>query len=446
MTNLIPDEWKADDHRYWAVGSSLPGRGYFIRVEAGDDADLCPLPKFWKRGKPKTISYPEALALAKRIYEPDVVFCLCHPDDTGNDWLKFPMDFEDDIPKGGIQLISFDQIESREMDFLAYPRVPAGCITILASDGGCGKTSLACMLASAISRGENCFFGDMKIHPVTVREPGRVLLLLSEDSCDCVLKPRLEDYDANMALISTIQNNSDLEKLQFCEGSYLGALFDSYRPQLCIFDPIQSFLPSGINMSARNDMRHSLNYVKALAEKFGTTILILAHTNKRDNTSGRGRIADSSDIWDIARSVIITGHTQEPGICYFSLEKNNYASVADCKTILYGFGPHGQIERRGETEKKDSDFQAEARRGRQGGSGGGGRRDISEAEELILDTLGESGGEMPVKDLDSALKAQSLSARCIREGKKSLREKKIIYIGKNNFNPDSWICKIIREP
>ena len=52
---------------------------------------------------------------------------------------------------------------------------------------------------------------------------------------------------------------------------------------------------------------------------------------------------------------------------------------------------------------------------------------------------------MPVKDLDSALKAQSLSARCIKEGKKSLKDKKIIYIGKNNFNPD-WICKITREP
>ena len=78
-------------------------------------------------------------------------------------------------------------------------------------------------------------------------------------------------------------------------------------PALVIIDPLQSFLPAGVEMASRNQMRSALLPLKALCAKHGCAALISMHTNKRANVSGRARLADSSDIWDIARSVLMMG-------------------------------------------------------------------------------------------------------------------------------------------
>ncbi|MFR5991320.1 MAG: hypothetical protein ACLUGP_13515 [Faecalibacterium prausnitzii] len=47
------------------------------------------------------------------------------------------------------------------------------------------------------------------------------------------------------------------------------------------------------------------------------------HTNKRANVSGRARLADSSDIWDIARSVLMMGRDKNSEKLYLSHEKSS---------------------------------------------------------------------------------------------------------------------------
>ena len=61
----------------------------------------------------------------------------------------------------------------------------------------------------------------------------------------------------------------------------------------------------------------------------GVTTLIVCHTNKKNDVSARGRISDSSDIWDIARNVFIVGHTGEDDIRYLSHDKCNVAKLQD---------------------------------------------------------------------------------------------------------------------
>ena len=90
------------------------------------------------------------------------------------------------------------------------------------------------------------------------------------------------------------------------------------------------------------------------------------HTNKKQGVSGRGRLADSSDIWDIARSVLIMGYSKNDGKIYVSHEKSNYsekqqtvlmhienATVEGIKTARAVFD--------GYTDKKDADFIEERR-------------------------------------------------------------------------------------
>ena len=58
-----------------------------------------------------------------------------------------------------------------------------------------------------------------------------------------------------------------------------------------------------MQMGQRNAMRACLSPLIGIGEEFGVTSLIVVHTNKKQGVFGRNRIADSADVWDIARSV-----------------------------------------------------------------------------------------------------------------------------------------------
>jgi len=82
-------------------------------------------------------------------------------------------------------------------------------------------------------------------------------------------------------------------------------------------------------MSYRNAMRNLLAPLVGFGAKYGVTTLIVCHTNKRANAHGRNRMADTGDIWDIARSAFIIGDTGQDGIRYFSHEKCNYGILME---------------------------------------------------------------------------------------------------------------------
>ena len=121
--------------------------------------------------------------------------------------------------------------------------------------------------------------------------------------------------------------------------------------------------------------------------------LIAMHTNKRSNVSGRARLADSSDIWDIARSVLMMGRDKNSGQLYLSHEKSSYAAPA--RTALLHI-EQTQVEGvttavavfDSRTDKKDADF-VEERRVRVA-------QTKADAAQAILDVLAEAKlGSMP---------------------------------------------------
>lgn len=166
-------------------------------------------------------------------------------------------------------------------------------------------------------------------------------------------------------------------------------------------DPLQSFLPADVEMASRNQMRGALLPLRAIAAKQGCAVLIVMHSNKKQGVSGRARLADSSDIWDMARSVLMMGRAKNDGKIYLSHEKNSYArpqqtvllhiddvEVEGVKTARAVFD--------GYTDKKDADF-IEERRVRTAET----RQDTRSA---ILNVLSESRlGSMANPQLKSAV-------------------------------------------
>lgn len=155
----------------------------------------------------------------------------------------------------------------------------------------------------------------------------------------------------------------------------------------------------------------------AVGEDINTSSLIACHTNKRKGAYGRDRIADSADLWDIARSVMMAGFTEEKGVRYLSNEKNNYAPPQE--TILFTIDENEQIVKVGTSWKRDREYIIDGTEARSAPK----REDC---KEWVLSALDDAGGNMPSKELEGIAKAAGYAFRTVRRVKDELKKDGII--------------------
>ena len=270
-----------------------------------------------------------------------------------------------------------------------------GEVSLLGADGGTGKGIWQAQLIAYVTAGRTSGF-----FPQPPEKTGSVLIFSGEDDPGKVLKARLTAAGADMSRVMVVTSDAYFART----GSPLcipDTSFAKYvgkaAPALVIIDPLQSFLPAGVEMASRNQMRSALLPLKALCARHGCAALISMHTNKRANVSGRARLADSSDIWDIARSVLMMGRDKNSEKLYLSHEKSSYSAPA--RTALLHI-EQAQVEGvktavavfDSRTDKKDADF-VEERRVRTAQT----KEDTAQA---ILNVLAESKlGSMPSTQL-----------------------------------------------
>lgn len=310
-------------------------------------------------------------------------------------------------------LVSLNDIEEKEASWLVPQRMPKGQIIILAGDGGSGKTSCWCSLAAAISTGAQVFF-DETPKEFFESEPQKVLFFSSEDSLEYTLKARLRKAGANFNNIFSVDlKNERFSEIKF-NSKLLKELIEQVKPALIVFDPLQAFIPVDMQMGQRNAMRACLSPLIGIGEQYGVTSLIVVHTNKKQGVFGRNRIADSADVWDIARSVMIVGSVPGSNERYLSQEKSNYGPLS--QTVLFNIGEKG-AEFTGFSDKHDADYV--------------GMRDYerrqapqrADAEQFIIDFL--NNGKKTTAELDESAEAAGISKNTLSRAKTELRKKKI---------------------
>lgn len=266
---------------------------------------------------------------------------------------KPPKEFDKLEIKG---LINVNDIKEKKMSYIFPNLVPRGQIVLLAGDGGSAKSFLTCQMAAAITSGGKVPFLNHDYMPFEIAGSRKVLFFNAEDSMEIVTRKRLREAGADLSNIITLNPEAE-ENYNLTFGSkLLEEAIDHHRPVMVIFDPIQSFLPPEVNMSQRNQMRASTKPLMRLSNKYNVTFLIVLHTNK-SNAWGRKRIADSSDLWDGARSVLIAGNTSDGNVKYLSHEKNNYGERED--TILFDIF-NNKVRYLDTTYKTDKDFVQES--------------------------------------------------------------------------------------
>lgn len=98
-----------------------------------------------------------------------------------------------------LKLIHMEDVVSKEVEWLWYPYIPYGKITIIEGDPGEGKTTLVLKLAAALSRGLPLPYDDDKEY-----EPIHIIYQTAEDGIEDTIKPRLEKAGADCSMIRVI--------------------------------------------------------------------------------------------------------------------------------------------------------------------------------------------------------------------------------------------------
>lgn len=332
-------------------------------------------------------------------------------------------------PKG-FSLEKASDVIIKSPEWLLPELIPRYGITTIAGEGGVGKTSIWCEIVASITSGKNSFLLGERF-PFT-SPPENVLVLSAEDSWSYVLRSRLEANGADLDRISFLSPEDErFVELNF-NGDLLRGIIEANRPSVIIFDPLQAFVPANLKMGDRNAMRKCFSPLIGYGEQYKVTSIIIAHANKQSGVWGRKRIADSSDIWDASRSVLMVGTTPDEGIRYISQEKSNYGRLSD--TVLFSLDGCVPVFKC-YSVKKDKDFiQAETRERNV-------RPVVDEAKEFIIDTLNKQK-QMEVSELDELAAVSGISKNSLKEAKAALNKEGITHTWSIGFNPKKYFMSL----
>ena len=329
-----------------------------------------------------------------------------------------------------LEVISFADMEEKRKNFLIPMYVPQGDVTIIAGPGGVGKTMWECSIAAAVSAGRRTLMESENEETDSKAPSGKVLMLMSEDDPETVLLPRLKLFGADLKNIITIPLKQ-FPNYSIAE-TKLAKLILQERPVLVVIDPIQAWLPTDVVMNQKRQIRECMESLMIMGRTFGTTFLIAAHTNKQKHAKGRALVADSAEIHDCARSVLMVSATNEEGVNVLTHVKSNYGKKG--RNILYritekGIEIHGRVDENltglGVNQEKEMTERQRCRR--------------------FLIHLMEAG-EKPVKVLDADARACGFSQTAIRRSKQGLREEGLLQVNSTGFGKDKqYTASLVSE-
>ena len=221
-----------------------------------------------------------------------------------------------------LKLIHMEDVVSKEVEWLWYPYIPYGKITIIEGDPGEGKTTLVLKLAAALSRGLPLPCDDDKEY-----EPIHIIYQTAEDGIEDTIKPRLEKAGADCSMIRVIDETD--KELSMTDDRLEQAIIET-GARLIILDPIQAYIGATVDMHRANEIRPVLKHLGIIAEKHNCAIILIGHMNKASGSKSTYRGLGSIDIQATARSVLLVARLRDkPNIRIMAHDKSSLAPARD---------------------------------------------------------------------------------------------------------------------
>ena len=222
--------------------------------------------------------------------------------------------------KTELKIIRMSEVQSQKIEWLWYPFIPYGKLTIVQGDPRDGKTTLILNIAAKVSRGEGLESS------MNVSKPINVIYQTAEDGLADTVKPRLEKAGADCERILVIDESD--KSLSMVDERLEQTLLQT-KAKMLILDPIQAYLGGGMDMNRANEAREMTKKLGILAEKYQCAIVLIGHMNKAGGNKAAYRGMGSIDFFAVARSVLLVGKIEG---------ESNLRAVVQIKNNLAEFG------------------------------------------------------------------------------------------------------------
>ena len=231
-----------------------------------------------------------------------------------------------------LKLINMDSVEVEQIEWLLYPFIPYGKVTIIQGDPGEGKTTMVLQIIAKLTRGEPIFpvtdttmkikekrsnevnsgndglDGEDNMQEQSSMSPVNVIYQTAEDGLGDTIKPRLLAAGADCSRVLVIDDSD--QPLTMADARLEEAIVQT-KAKMVVLDPIQGFLGAEVDMHRANEIRPLMKRVAVLAEKYHCAVILIGHMNKNSNGKSSYRGLGSIDFQAAARSVLIVGRVKD---------------------------------------------------------------------------------------------------------------------------------------
>lgn len=303
-----------------------------------------------------------------------------------------------------VPMICMNDVEQTEVDWLWYPYIPFGKLTIVQGNPGEGKTFFAMRLAAACTNKK--FLPDMEPF-----EPFNMIFQTAEDGLGDTVKPRLVSSGADLQRVLVIDDTEN--PLTLADDRIEKAIREN-NAKLMVIDPLQAFLGANVDMNRANEVRPVFRKLADIAQSTGCAIVMIGHLNKASGTQSTYRGLGSIDIAAVVRSILFVGKVKDdPTTRVIVHEKSSLAPPG--QALAFSLGDQKGFRWIGAYDISAEDLLA-------GGEGTRTELKQEQAMKLIYELLSE-GRAVSVADLNKEAIERGISERTVRMVRNSMKEK-----------------------
>ena len=321
---------------------------------------------------------------------------------------------------GEVDRIEVESVKVEQIEWLLYPFIPFGKVTIIQGDPGEGKTTMVLQIIVKLTRGEPILLNKKsqkearqdseenlkqevlsQDNPI---QPVNVIYQTAEDGLGDTIKPRLLAAGADCSRVLVIDDRE--QPLTMVDVRLEEAIMQT-KARMVVLDPIQGFLGTDVDMHRANEIRPLMKRMAVLAEKYHCAIILIGHMNKNSNGKSSYRGLGSIDFQAAARSVLIVGRLKDkPETRVMCHVKSSLAPEG--KSVAFRLDKETGFQWIGEYDISADDLLSGDARGQKSRI----------AKEFLLDILADGG--MAQKKIEEEASKQGIKKKTLRNAKQEL--------------------------
>ena len=319
--------------------------------------------------------------------------------------------------RGGRAIFQVEGYENlTSVDWLWFPYIPFGKLTIIQGNPGEGKTYFAMRLAAACTNRK-------PLPGMETLEPFNIIYQTAEDGLGDTVKPRLMEADADLERVLVIDDRDT--PLTLADERIARAIREN-NARLVIIDPVQAFLGADVDMNRANEVRPIFRSLGDIAQATGCAIVLIGHLNKAAGTQSTYRGLGSIDITAAVRSLLFIGKLKDsPTTRVLIHEKSSLAPPG--QSIAFSLGDEKGFAWIGAYDITADELLA-------GTDTAKTESKTAQAQMLILELLAD-GKRMPSAELEKAVNERGISSRTMRTAKSRIGDRLV-----TEKDGTAWVC------